>query len=149
MKIFLGADHRGFKLKEAVKAWLSEQKEAAIDLGNKNLDPNDDFVDFGALVAEKVGAGEGKGIVFCGSGGMAIVANKFKGVRAVECWNELAAIHAKEHDAANVIMLPADFVNEAEAKTIVSAWLKSETLVDDKHQRRLNKIKQIEERNFI
>lgn len=149
MKIFLGADHRGFKLKEAVKASLLEKKEAVEDLGNARLDPNDDFVDFGALVAGKVSAGEGKGIVVCGSGGMAIVANKFKGVRAVECWNEAAALHAKEHDDANVLMLPADFVNEAEAKTIVSAWLTSETLVDDKHQRRLNKIKQIEERNFI
>jgi len=149
MKIFLGADHRGFKLKEAIKAWLLEQKEAVEDLGNSRLDPNDDFVDFGAAVAAKVSAGQGKGIVFCGSGGMAIVANKFKAVRAVECWNETAARHAKEHDDANVLMLPADFVNKAEAKTIVTAWLKAETLVDEKHQRRLNKLKQIEERNFV
>jgi len=80
---------------------------------------------------------------------MAIVANKFKGVRAVECWNELAAIHAKEHDAANVIMLPADFIDFDTAKKIISAWLKTAVLADDKHQRRLNKINQIEERNFV
>ena len=80
---------------------------------------------------------------------MALVANKFKNVRAVECWHELAAIHAKEHDAANVIMLPADFVDETTAKKIVFAWLKTKTLVDEKHQRRLNKLKQIEERNFV
>ncbi|MBU2051603.1 RpiB/LacA/LacB family sugar-phosphate isomerase [Patescibacteria group bacterium] len=149
MKIFLGADHRGFKLKEAVKTWLEEQKEKVVDLGNNHLDPNDDFVDFGAKVAEKVSAGEGMGIVVCGSGGMAMVANKFKGVRAVEAWNEAAARHAREHDDANILMLPADFVDEAGAKTIVTAWLKTQTLVDDKHQRRLNKLKQIEERNFV
>ena len=146
MKIFLGADHRGIKLKEEIKTWLGEE---AIDLGNDHFDPEDDFVDFGAAVAVKVSAGEGKGIVLCGSGGMAIVANKFKGVRAVECWNELAAIHAKEHDAANVIMLPADFIDFDTAKKIISAWLKTAVLADDKHQRRLNKINQIEERNFV
>ena len=149
MKIFLGADHRGFKLKEAVRSWLDKQKEEVVDLGNTQLDPNDDFVDFGSKVAEKVAAGEGRGIVFCGSGGMAMVANKFKGVRAVECWNEASARHAKEHDDANVLMLPADFVAADLAQKIVAAWLKAATLVDDKHQRRLNKLKEIERRNFI
>lgn len=144
--IYLAADHRGFELKQALKKWLGGK---AIDLGNDQFDPEDDFPDYAAKVAERVAANEGRGIVICGSGGMAIVANKFKNVRAVECWNEPAAVHAKEHDGANVIMLPADFIDEAEAKTIVSAWLKAQTLVDDKHQRRLNKIKQIEERNFV
>jgi len=74
---------------------LLEQNEAVEDLGNNQLDPNDDFVDFGAKVAEAVSAGKGKGIVFCGSGGMALVANKFKGVRAVECWHELAQFMLK------------------------------------------------------
>jgi len=145
MNIFLGADHRGFKLKEKIKVWL----KATVDLGNNRYDPEDDFPDYAALVAQKVSQGEGLGIVICGSGGMALVANKFKNVRAVECWHELAAIHAKEHDAANVIMLPADFVDETTAKKIVFAWLKTKTLVDEKHQRRLNKLKQIEERNFV
>src|SRR3989344_1283991 len=115
MRIFLGADHRGFKLKEALKNWLGEK---VVDLGNDQFDPDDDFPDYAAAVAEKVSGGKGQGIIICGSGGMAIVANKFKGVRAVECWNETAARHAKEHDDANVLMLPADFVNKAEAKTI-------------------------------
>lgn len=145
MKIFLGADHRGFKLKEALKTWLGER---AVDLGNDSFDSEDDFPDYAAKVAEPVSAGQGEGIVICGSGGMAIVANKFKGVRAVECWSEPAAVHAKEHDAANIIMLPADFIDEALAKKIVDVWLGAKTLVDDKHQRRLNKIRQIEERNF-
>ena len=143
--IFLGADHRGFKLKEMIKAWLKKQGEAVEDLGNDHFDPQDDFPDFAAAVARKVAGGSGRGIVICGSGGMAIVANKFKGVRAAEAWNEAAAAHAKEHDHANVLMLPADFVDEENAKKIVTAWLNANELVDDKHQRRLNKIKQIEE----
>jgi ribose 5-phosphate isomerase B len=149
MKIFLGADHRGFSLKEAIKKWLIEQKLEVEDFGNSKLDPDDDFPDYAAAVAAKVSQGEGEGIVICGSGGMAMVSNKFKNVRAVEAWNEATAKHAKEHDAANVIMLPADFVDETLAKNIVSEWLHSQTLVDDKHKRRLNKIKQIEERNFV
>lgn len=149
MKIFLGADHRGFKLKEELKIWLLEQGEIVEDLGNSRLDPEDDFPDYAAAVAEPVSRGKGQGIVICGSGGMAIAANKFKNVRAVECWHELAAVHAKEHDDANVLMLPADFVTEEEGKKIVSAWIKAKALVDAKHQRRLNKIKQIEERNFV
>lgn len=143
--IFFGADHRGFKLKETLKGWLEQKGEAIEDLGNRSFDPDDDFPDFGAAVGRKVAKGEGKGIVICGSGGMALVANKFKGVRAVEAWNEAAARHAKEHDHANVLMLPADFIDEAGAKKIVTAWLEAKELVDDKHKRRLNKIKQIEE----
>lgn len=146
--IYLGADHRGFELKEAVKTWLIKQNQMVEDLGNSRFDPNDDFVDFGAAVAEKVSKGSDTGIVICGSGGMALVANKFKKVRAVECWNEATAKHAKEHDAANVLMLPADFVDQDAAKKIIGRWLTAKTLTDDKHQRRLNKINQIEERNF-
>ena len=145
MKIFLGADHRGFKLKEKIKEWL----KAAVDLGNDQFDPDDDFPDYAALVAQKVSRGKWLGIVLCGSGGMALVANKFKNVRAVECWNELTAKHAKEHDACNVLMIPADFVSSSQAKKIIKSWLEAKILVDEKHQRRLNKLKQIEERNFV
>lgn len=143
--LFLGSDHRGFKLKEELKQWLGERVE---DLGNDRFDPEDDWPDFAAAVAEKVSRGEGGGIVICGSGGMALAANKFKNVRAVECWNQAAAAHAKEHDHANVLMLPADFIDAELAKKIVSAWLEAKELVDAKHLRRLNKINQIEERNF-
>jgi ribose 5-phosphate isomerase B len=148
MKIYLGTDHRGFALKEEIKIWLAENKIEGEDLGNDKFDPEDDFPDYAAAVAEKVRSGEGKGIVICGSGGMALVANKFPGIRAVECWNELTAKHAKEHDDANILMLPADFVTEELAKKIIKIWLETKVLVDNKHQRRLNKIKEIERRNL-
>lgn len=148
MKIFLGADHRGFKLKEGIKQWLIDQGRSVEDLGNDHFDPQDDFPDFAAAVSRRVGAGEGEGIVICGSGGMVLVANKFKNVRAVECWNELTGRHAKEHDHANVLMLPADFVDQVEAEKVVAAWLKARPLTDEKHSRRLNKISIIEKDNL-
>ena len=83
MKIYLGADHRGFNLKAVIKTWLSGKKFLVEDMGNDRLDPEDDFPDYAAAVAKKVGAGDGVGVVVCGSGGMALVANKFKNIR----WN--------------------------------------------------------------
>lgn len=146
--IYLGADHRGFELKEELKAWLNQKGEVYTDLGNTKLDPQDDFPDFAALVAKKVSQGQGKGIVICGSGGMALVANKFSGVRAVEVWNEKTAEHAKAHDDANVLMLPADFVTVEKAKKMVEIWLKTPVKSQEKYQRRLNKLKKIEEANY-
>lgn len=144
MKIFLGADHRGFALKEVIKSWLKKQAIVYQDLGNLVFDSNDDFPDFSALVAKKVSQGMGEGIVICGSGGMALVANKFPGVRAVEVWNEATAKHAKEHDAANVLMLPSDFVTAEKAVKLIDTWLRTAVVADEKHQRRLSKIKAIE-----
>lgn len=149
MKIFLGADHRGFKLKEKIKTWLKERQTEYEDLGNRNYEPTDDFPDFGSKVAEKVSQGMGLGIVLCGSGGMALVANKYPGVRAVETWNEVTAHHAKEHDDANVLMIAADFVTEEQAKKMVQLWLETPLATDVKYKRRLDKIKNIERKNFI
>jgi ribose 5-phosphate isomerase B len=146
--IFLGADHRGFALKEKIKDWLSKWGEEFADLGNQKLDPNDDFPDYASLVARKVSAGEGVGILLCGSGGMALVANKFKRVRAVETWNVATAEHAKAHDDANVLMLAADFVTDEQAKKMVKIWLRTPVKKEEKYQRRLAKIKQIESRQL-
>lgn len=146
--IYLGADHRGFKLKEVIKTWLKENQQEWQDLGNQIYDLNDDFPDFGALVAEQVSQRKGVGILLCGSGGMALVANKFPGVRAVETWNEATAQHAKEHDNANVLMIAADFVQAEQAKKMVQIWLETSVAKDEKHQRRLGKIKQIERRIY-
>ncbi len=149
MKIFLGADHGGFKLKEGLKQWLQKQKIEWEDLGNAEFEPLDDFVDFAIKVAEKVQQGLGKGVLFCRSGGMALVANKFKGIQAVEVWNEETARHAKEHRDANVLGIPADYVNEKMMIKMVEAWLETDVLTEEKYRRRIDKIKQIEERNFV
>ncbi|MEK7513675.1 MAG: RpiB/LacA/LacB family sugar-phosphate isomerase [Patescibacteria group bacterium] len=149
MKLFLGADHGGFKLKETLKQWLQAQKIEWEDLGNTVFDPVDDFVDFGIKVAEKVQQGLGKGVLLCRSGGMALVANKFKGVQAVEVWNEMTARHAKEHRDANVLGIPADYVDEKMVIRMVKAWLEAKVLSEEKYQRRIDKIKDIERKNFI
>lgn len=146
--IYLGADHRGFKLKEKVKEWLEEWGEEYEDMGNVKYDPEDDFPDYAIKVGEKVAKGGGLGILACGSGGMALVANKIKGVWAVEAWDVERARHAKAHDYVNVLALPADVVSEGKAKEIIKVWLETVVKKEEKYQRRLDKIRKIEEDNF-
>lgn len=148
MKVYLGSDHGGFKLKEAVKQWLNQQKIECEDLGNTIYDPVDDFVDFGVKVAKRVQKGLGKGILFCRAGGMALVANKFKGVEAVEVWSLETARHAKEHRDANVLGIPADYVDEEQVCAMIKVWLEAKVRPEEKYQRRIDKIKQIENNNF-
>lgn len=145
MKIYLGADHRGFELKEKIKTWLAEWGYTHEDMGNEKYEAEDDFPDYAVAVAEAIQQHGGKGILSCSSGGMAMVANKFKGIRAVEVWNEQTAAHASAHDNANVLMLPANFVTDDQAKAMVKIWLETKMEMGEKYQRRLAKIKQIEE----
>lgn len=145
--IYLGADHRGFELKEKIKEWLAKWGEEYSDLGNDKFEATDDFPDYATRVGEKVAAGEGLGILLCGSGGMALTANKFKGVRAAEVWNVETAEHAKAHDNVNILVLPADFVSD-EAKKMIRVWLDTPVKLEEKYVRRLNKIKKLEQKNF-
>ena len=151
--IYLGADHRGYRLKEKIKEWLAEWGEEYEDLGNEKFDKKDDFPDFAIRVGEKVAlrqaqGKQGLGILLCGSGGMALTANKFKGVRAAEVWNEASTEHAKAHDDINVLMLPTDFVSEEKAKKMIRIWLDTPVKTEEKYVRRLDKIKQLEQKNF-
>ncbi|MDZ7586841.1 MAG: RpiB/LacA/LacB family sugar-phosphate isomerase [Patescibacteria group bacterium] len=149
MKIFLGADHRGFELKQKIKKWLKEWKIDYEDMGNIKLDPVDDFVDYAEKVSQKVQEGLGEGILICGSGSMAMVANKFKGIRAALVWNKATTEHVKDHHNANILSLPANFIKSEEAREVIKIWLKTKFLNEERLIRRINKIKQIEERNFI
>lgn len=146
--IYLGTDHGGFKLKEALKTCLEKENISYEDLGNTVYDPVDDFVDFGIKVAQRVQTGSGKGVLFCRSGGMALVANKFKGVHAVEVWNIETARHAKEHRDANILSIPADYVDEKLVCAMVKTWLEAKVLTEEKYLRRTDKIKQIENQNY-
>lgn len=150
MKVFVGADHRGFALKEQLKEVLGSQYEV-IDLGNEIYDEDDDYPDFaGKLPAysrfDRDSAGEREiGILICETGeGMTMVANKIKGVRAALCWNEEIARLAREHEDANVLCLPADYINEKEAVLIVETFLKTEFSRGERHIRRIGKIGEIE-----
>ncbi len=146
--IYLGADHRGFKVKEEIKKYLDKLGYLFEDLGNKIFDPEDDYPDFTERVARKVSQNpKNKGILFCGSAiGMAIFANKFKGVRAAQCFNEKMAELSRSHNDANILCLSADFLPSARIKRIVKTWLKTEFSKEERHKKRLAKIKKYEYR---
>ncbi len=148
MRIFIGADHRGFQLKEELEQWMTSEGFEVVDMGNSEYDSEDDFVDFALKVAEKVVKGEGVGVLLCGSGGMALVANKVKGVRAVEACDEKRARHAKTDDNANILTIPADAVDGVRAKKILEVWLNTSFKTEEKYLRRLNKIESIERKYF-
>ena len=152
MKIFLGADHRGFELKEKLKEWLKDHGHAVEDCGAHALDPADDYVDFAAAVAKEMAvatASEARGILICGSGhGMDVVANKFKGVSAALATDVASAIQERQHDDNRVIVLASDSLIPPAALDIVKAWLDTPFSGEERHVRRLEKIEEIEEKNF-
>lgn len=145
MKIYLGADHRGFNLKETLKKWLSRKGFSVFDFGT-NSKNSVDYPDFAWPVAEKVSREKNsRGIVICGSGqGTAIVANKAKNVRAALVWTIKGAKETREHNDTNVLSLPADFISALLAQKIVKSWLSTPFSNESRHQRRLKKIRQIE-----
>lgn len=127
MKIFIGADHNGFELKQQVHAYLLEQGHEVVDKGDTRLDKGDDFPLYAAKVAnEVVNDTSSRGILICGSGqGVCIAANRFKGIRAALAWNEDSAFESRDDDDSNVLCLPARQMNFAEAREIVDTWLKT------------------------
>ncbi len=145
MFIFIGSDHRGFKLKEALKIFLKENGYEAVDVGNDHYDENDDYPDFAKAVAEKVAENpeNNRGILICRSGvGVDIVANKFKGVRSALASNPEQARLSRNDDDANILSLAADFLSENEMREIISVWLETPFSGDENHKRRLQKIKE-------
>jgi len=148
MKIIIGSDHRGQDLKEKIKTYFSEKTFPLIDVGAFDNRPVD-YPDLAKEVAEKVSAGIcDRGILICGSGiGMSIVANKFPGVRAALCKDRYSAQMSRKHNDANILILGADTTPQALALEIVDTWMKSE-FEGGRHQRRLDKIKEIEDAQF-
>lgn len=151
MKIFLGADHRGFELKEKLKEWLKDKGYAVEDMGAYKLDTEDDYPDFARAVAEKVAEDPevNRGVLLCGSGGgMDVVANKIRGVRATVVWSRDAAEHASARDNVNVISIAADWTPPETAKEIVRVFLETDFGKAERDLRRLGKIAEIESRIF-
>lgn len=150
MLIYIGADHRGFKLKESLTNFLKNQGFKVVDVGNDKYDENDDYPDFAALVARQVAQDtiDRRGIVICGSGaGVDIVVNKFDGVRSILAINAEQAQKSRSDDDANVLSLAADFIKEEEAIKILDLWLKTSFSGEEKYKRRIAKINKIEENN--
>ena len=141
MRVSLGADHKGFELKDKIKKYLVELGHEVTDFGTNSSD-SVDYPDFGFKVAESVTKGEADfGVTVCWTGnGMNIAANKVKGIRSALCLNEEMAMLARAHNNANVLALAAKFVPEELARKILGAWLSTE-FEGGRHSRRLDKIK--------
>lgn len=145
-KVFIGSDHAGFELKKDILNYLKNKHMIYIDIGPYKYDQDDDYPDYGFKVAEKVGRGLGVGILICKmAGGMTIVANKVKGVRALTCESAEDAIFAKQHNHANILILAALKVkNLIRLHEILDAWFKTEWSNEFRHVRRLGKISKYE-----
>ena len=140
--IYLGADHRGFELKNKIKNFLEELGYDYEDLGASIYNKEDDYPDFAKAVAEKVAANAGeKGILICGSGvGIAIAANKIKGIRAGTILKPEQARATVNDEDLNILSLSADYLSEDEAKEIVKTFLETKFSNEERHRRRIGKI---------
>lgn len=138
--IALGADHAGFELKEHLKKWLEQKGYHAKDFGTYSSDSTD-YADFAHPVSIAVEKKEfDLGLLVCGSAnGVAMTANKHQGIRAAICWTEELAALARQHNNANVLCLPARFINEGLAEKILDNFLNS-SFEGGRHERRVNKI---------
>ena len=150
MKVFIGADHRGFKLKELIKEHLLSRGVEVGDGGALKLDPMDDYPDFAYRVARAVAREEGSfGILLCGSGmGMDVVANKVRGVRATVGYSKESVAHARTHDNINVLTLAADVLTQSQAVALVNLFLSTPFDGAERNRRRLAKVEAVEEREF-
>ena len=150
LPIALGTDHGGFPLKVELLPWLQALGFEVLDLGAYTLDPTDDYPDFALAVAQAVSSGKAqRGIIICGSGvGACIVANKLPGVRAGLCHDTYSAHQGVEHDDMNVLCLGARIIGIEVAKELVMVFLNARFTGEERHSRRLDKLKAIERNPF-
>ncbi len=149
MKVVIASDHGGYQYKNLVLKDIREQGYDLTDLGTFTEDPSD-YPDQASLVAEAIQQGVAeRGILICGSGvGVSVAANKFSGVRAGVCHDTYSAHQSVEHDDANVLCLGERVIGIELAREIILAFLAAQFSHAERHQRRLDKIKDIESRNF-
>ncbi|CAN5306488.1 ribose-5-phosphate isomerase [soil metagenome] len=146
MTIYLGTDHRGFKLKQRVLDMLVEKNFQVVDCGNTILDLKDDYPDFAFAVAEKVAVDpESKGIILCGSGvGASIAANKIKGIRCAIGFNAEQVKAGRNDDDMNVLTIAANYTDERLAQELVTTFLNTPFASAERYVTRINKITQKE-----
>lgn len=140
MSLYIGSDHAGFEMKEALKVWINKEfpTEVIEDKGCETLD-SCDYADYAHAVAENV-TGDSRGILLCGSAnGVSIAANKHAGVRAALCWTEEIAVLARQHNDANILSIPARFVSFEVAQAMVRAFLNT-PFEGGRHAKRVEKI---------
>ena len=145
--VLIASDHAGFELKEALEAELRSLGYAVEDLGPAS-DTSTDYADYAHPLAERVSSGEAeRGVLLCGTGlGMSYTANRYPHVRAAVAWTPEVAALAREHNDANVLVLPARFVGTEEGKAILKAWLDT-PFAGGRHARRIAKIERDADRD--
>ena len=147
MVIYIGSDHRGFRIKEHLKTILKDRGYSVYDVGNEKYNESDDYPDFAKKVGEKVSVDfeRSKGILICGSGvGVDVVANKYPNVRSALVSTPDQAFDSRTDDDTNVLALGANYVDEERAEKIVFTWLQTPFSGENRHVRRIRKIQQVE-----
>ena len=146
MKISLAADHNGFDLKKEISDQLENEGHEVIDVGPHSHDPLDDYPDYAKKLADSVSRGESlRGIMICGSGvGASVASNKVKGIRAAVCHDIYSAHQGVEHDDMNVLCLGSRIVGSEVARELVRAFITAEFAGEERHQRRLDKVLDME-----
>ena len=147
MRIVLGSDHAGFELKQEIVACIKGLGHDVTDVGTDSSE-SVDYPDYAEALAKEILAGRAdRGILICGSGvGASVAANKVPGIRAAVCHDTYSAHQGVEHDDMNVVVLGARIIGSELAREIVRAFLGAEFSEEERHVRRLNKVKAIEHR---
>lgn len=147
MRIVLGSDHAGFELKQGLVTYIKGLGHRVSDVGTASLEPVD-YPDYAEALAKEISGGRAdRGILICGSGvGASVAANKVPGIRAAMCHDTYSAHQGVEHDDMNVITLGARIIGSELAREIVRAFLAAGFSEEERHVRRLNKVKAIEHR---
>ena len=146
LRVAIGADHGGFELKQTLIKRLSQDYDI-LDVGAEKFDTTDDYPDFSQKVAKVVASGKvERGIIICGSGvGACITANKIPGIRAGVCHDTYSAHQGVEHDDMNIICLGARVIGDELAVELATTFLNAHFSGEARHQRRLNKLLEIEQ----
>ncbi|HVP66035.1 MAG TPA: ribose 5-phosphate isomerase B [Anaeromyxobacteraceae bacterium] len=148
MRLVIGSDHAGFELKQELIGFLKQQGHEVLDVGTMSAEPSVDYPDY----AEKVGLAvldgrADRGVLLCGSGvGAAVAANKLPGIRAGLCHDSYAAHQGAEHDDMNVLVMGGLIVGRELAFELVRAYLAARYTGEERHQRRLDKVRALERR---
>ena len=148
MKIYIGTDHAGFELKKELKKFLEDLDYEVVDMGANEFRAIDDYPDFAFPVAKAVAEDteNRRGIILGGTGiGNGMIANKVKGLRAGIVYDEYSAKMSRKHNDANVMSLGARTLSVEKAKKLVKIWLDTPFSNEEKHKRRIEKIRKLEE----
>ncbi len=147
MRIVIGADHAGFQLKELLAVYLRQRGHEMVDIGTHSEAPVD-YPDFAEALCQAILDGRGeRGVLICGSGvGASVAANKIPGIRAGLCHDSYSARQGVEHDDMNVLVLGARVIGTAVARELTDQFLAAKFTGEERHVRRLEKIRALEKR---